>query len=249
MIVNGALFKRGKIIDLSNINEKVYDFIKKRIIHLAYPPGHKINVRELQQELGISQTPIKDALFRLAGEGMVEISARRGTFVKEVTEKDIEELFGTRFILEAGAVDLVAGGITEQQLEELEGLYGETVRSGVESDYGLFMEKDRAFHMKMIEFTGNQRLIETYRHLSSHMQIVRFRMARHNVGKMPWVDEDHRRILNALKDRNPEKVKEAIRDHFSKSMSFLSRQSAERPTGTPPPVIHRTEGRKTGMTE
>ena len=213
------------IIDLTNINEKVYEFIKERIIHLTYPPGHKINVRELQRELGISQTPIKDALFRLAGEGMIEISARRGTFVKEVTEKNIEELFATRFILEAGAVDLIARGITDEQIEELDRLYNETLKSGVESNYELFMEKDRDFHTKIIEFTNNQRLIDTYSQLSSHMQIVRFRTARHNVGKMPWVDEDHLNILKALKERNPEKIKKVIRDHFTKSMNFLSRQT------------------------
>jgi DNA-binding GntR family transcriptional regulator len=215
------------IIDLSNINEKVYGFIKKRIIHLTYPPGHKINVRQLQRELGISQTPIKDALFRLAGEGIIEISSRRGTFVKGVTEKDIEELFATRFILEAGAVDLVAIRLTNEQLEELEEIYNETLKSGLESNYELFMEKDRAFHAKIIEFTGNLRLMETYSHLSSHMQIVRFRAARHNVGKMPWVNEDHLNILKALQDRNPEKAREVIRNHFSKSMHFLSRQVGE----------------------
>jgi DNA-binding GntR family transcriptional regulator len=213
------------IFDLSNINEKVYDFIKKRIIHLIYPPGHKINVRELQQELGISQTPIKDALFRLAGEGMIEISARRGTFVKEVTERDIQELFATRFILEAGAVDIIGGNVTNEQLAELEDLYNQTLRSGLELNYELFMEKDRAFHTKIIEFTENQRLIETYGRLSTHMQIVRFRTAHHNVGKMPWVDEDHHKILHALQERNPEKAKEAIRHHFSKSMNFLTKQS------------------------
>jgi len=226
------------IMDLANINEKVYEFIKQRIIHLTYPPGHKINVRELQRELGISQTPIKDALFRLAGEGMIEISSRRGTFVKEVTEKDIEELFATRFILEAGAVDLVGKGMKDEQLEELEGLYNETLKSGLESNYELFIEKDRAFHMKIIEFTGNQRLMETYNHLSAHMQILRFRTARQNVGKMPWVDEDHRSILDALKERNPEKAKEVIRGHFAKSMSFLGRQSlSPYPTETPSAVF------------
>ena len=230
------------IMDLANINEKVYEFIKQRIIHLTYPPGHKINVRELQRELGISQTPIKDALFRLAGEGMIEISSRRGTFVKEVTGKDIEELFATRFILEAGAVDLVGKGVKDEQLEELEGLYNETLKSGLESNYELFIEKDRAFHMKIIEFTGNQRLMETYNHLSAHMQILRFRMARHNVGKMPWVDEDHRSILDALKERNPEKAKKVIREHFAKSMSFLGRQSmGVYPADSPSAIFSVTE--------
>lgn len=214
-------------LDFSNINEKVYSLIKERIIHLTYPSGKKINVRDLQRELGISQTPIKDALFRLAGEGMVEISARRGTFVKEVTERDICELFATRYILEAAAVDAITRNLTDEQLQTLERLYNETLNHEEEFNYELFMERDRAFHMKIVEFTDNQRLIDVFNHLSTHMQIVRFRMARQNPGKMPWVDEDHHNILKAFKERNPEKVKEVIRNHFSKSMNFLSRHSED----------------------
>jgi DNA-binding GntR family transcriptional regulator len=71
--------KQNPIIDITNINEKVYDLIKKRIVDLEYPPGSKINIRQLQEELNVSNSPIKDALFRLAGEGMVDIDSRRGT--------------------------------------------------------------------------------------------------------------------------------------------------------------------------
>ena len=209
------------LIDVTNINEKVYSFIRDRIIHLSYPPGHKINLRDLRQELGVSQTPIKDALFRLAGEGMVDISSRRGTFVKEVYERDIEEIFATRFILEAGAVDLIADRITTTQLGQLDHLYRETVGKGQKFEYDMFMEKDRAFHAKIVEFTGNQRLIDMYRNLSAHIQIVRFRFARHSSTKLPWVDSDHKSILAGLRQRDAEKTKKAIRSHFEKFLEAL----------------------------
>lgn len=78
-------------IDITNINEKIYNLIKTRITHLEYPPGYQINIKKLQDELGVSSSPIKDALFRLVGEELLEINPRKGTFVKDVLEKDILE--------------------------------------------------------------------------------------------------------------------------------------------------------------
>ena len=73
------------LIDASNINEKVYNYLKSSIIDFTYPPGTKLHISDLKKLLGISQTPIKDALFRLMGEGLVEITSRKGTYVKNVT--------------------------------------------------------------------------------------------------------------------------------------------------------------------
>lgn len=183
------------LIDITNINEKVYAFLNRGIINLTYPPGGKINIRELQQELGVSHTPIKDALFRLAGEEMVEISSRRGTFATEVTEQDIREIAETRMILETGAVEIVARQITNEQFAELEELFQATLIAEESVGYDSYMERDSQFHLKIIELTNNQRLIKLYRQLNAHMQIVRFRFARRAKRKLSWTDEDHARIL------------------------------------------------------
>jgi DNA-binding GntR family transcriptional regulator len=121
--------KLSPTIDVTNINEKIYEWLKKRIISCIYPPGHKLNVRQLRKDLGVSQTPIKDALFRLAGEGLIEISSRKGTYVKEVTDQDIAEIYDTRLILESGAGEVIATEITDEQIKELERLYEATLRT------------------------------------------------------------------------------------------------------------------------
>lgn len=215
------------MIDTTNINEKAYDFIKRRIIRLTYAPGDKIDVKRLQTELAISQTPIKDALYRLAGEGMVEISSRRGSYVKDVTERDLVELLQTRIILETAAVDIIGTRLSEEQLKELEFAYKETLQQGPDFSYELFMEKDSAFHTKFIEFTGNRKLMGIYEHLGGHMQAVRFRLAHRHKGKLPWVDEDHKRILAALKERRPGRAKEAIRKHITKAAEAFLREEDE----------------------
>ena len=96
------------LIDVTNINEKVYLLIKQNIIKFVYPPGHNLNITELKETLGVSPTPIKDALFKLAGEGLVVIYPRRGTYVKDITAEDIHEIIQTRLILETA---VIGGGL------------------------------------------------------------------------------------------------------------------------------------------
>jgi len=206
---------KDNIIDITNINEKVYNLLKERIIHLEYPPGYKISIRKLQDELGVSNSPIKNALFRLAGEDLLEISSRKGTYVNEVTEKDIEEIEQVRTILEVGAADVAVQKVTDGQLKKLENLYMQAHFPKKKIDYSRFMEIDSQFHMEFINITGNERLIHVYKKLNAHMQIVRFQYARNRKEPLPWTQSDHLQILESLKEKDVKKLKTAIRNHLN----------------------------------
>lgn len=208
MVPNEAL------IDIKNINEKVYELLRERIITSTYPPGHKIKVHILSDELGISQTPIKDALSRLAGEGLIQISSRRGTYVKGVTEQDIAEIFETRIIIETGAAEMVAKRITDEQVEKLQRLYEETLAGGADTSYRLFIEKAGEFHLAIIRLTENNRLLDIYRNLNAHMQILRFRFGQSGLKRLSGTDEQHYRILKALKGRDPARARKAVKEHL-----------------------------------
>lgn len=213
---------KPSLIDVTNINEKIYNLIKERITNFEYPPGHQINIRHLQDELGVSNSPIKDALFRLAGEDLVEITSRKGTFVKDISRRDLAEIEAVREILEIGAAEIAARNMTPEQLHELEKKYEETHLADDEFEYGRFMKKDGDFHLEIIKATNNRRLIHIYRQLNAHVQIVRFQKARSRKKPLPWTHKDHLEILRALRKRDPEKAKEAIRRHRTKArQAFL----------------------------
>jgi len=206
------------IIDVTNINEKVYDYIKKNITTFHFPSGYKLNIRQLSETLGVSHTPIKDALFRLAGEGLIDITSRTGTYVKSITEADIHEILQTRMILETAVIEEIAGKITNEQLQALKDVYRKGASlavnpSDIES-YKTFMEYDSQFHLSFFNIMGNKRLIHIYQNLNAHMQIVRFRLMNHALGKLPTTDEEHRMILEALCERNVAKAKQAIANHL-----------------------------------
>ena len=170
--------KKKALIDITNINEKIYNLIRERIIHFEYPPGFQITIRKLQDELGVSNSPIKDALFRLAGEGLVEITSRKGTFVKDISEKDLYEIEEARAIMEIGAVNIIVKTITDEQLDRLDALYKETLIPEDEFEYSKFMERDSQFHMEIIKMTNNRKLVDIYKRLNAHVHITRFQYAR-----------------------------------------------------------------------
>ena len=233
-----AAEEQTTLIDVSNINEKVYNFIKSNITNYNYPPGYNLNLNQLSELLGVSPTPIKDALFRLAGEGLVEIARRKGTYVKDVTLEDIHEILQIRIILETAAVEAITASLTDEQIGRFEELFRQMIsfRAG-ESDpasYKAYMERDSEFHLLFFQIMGNQRLLNIYRNLNAHIQIVRFRLLDRR-GKHVTTDREHSEILESLRERNPAKAKEAVRRHLlnlDASLTVLRSGEAKMPAGS-----------------
>ncbi len=202
------------IIDITNINEKIYDFLKQRIIDYAYPPGHKINVNELRKELGVSRTPLKDALFRLSGEGLVDISSRCGTFVKAVTDEDVIEIFDIRLIIEPSVAEMVAPKITAGQIKKLKKIYEESLIIDDDESYGAFLNKSSAFHTEIIHFTNNNKLLKIYKNLNIHMHFLRYRFAQHATTRLAGTNKEHYTILKSFENGDPKAAKKATEDHL-----------------------------------
>lgn len=219
------------IIDLTPINERVYDLLKERILECRYPPGAKIDLKALREELGVSPTPIKDALFRLAGEGLVEVNSRRGTYVRQVSEQDLREILHARMILEGGVVEMHAAEISERQLEELERACWEADPHGRHISYRQLVRADDRFHRLMVGLAGNRRLLETYSRLNAHLQILRFRFEEGEEDPEPLSDMSHQGIMDALRDRDPAAAKQAVQEHIRDTWELLASRWGGRQPG------------------
>ncbi len=205
-------------VDITNVNEKVYIYLRRNIIRSNFPAGSKLNVKKLSAELGVSSTPIKDALFRLSGEGLVDITSRSGTYVRNITEGDIHEILQVRMFLEKAVVETIAETITKDQLRTLSSIYEKSISIKVDPNnaetYQNYMEYDNKFHRSFFEFVGNAFLLKIYKNLNAHIQTVRFLMLNQAQGKLPTTDRDHKKILDALYKKNAERAKKAVEDHI-----------------------------------
>jgi len=146
--------------------------IRTRIITGVIPAGELNTVGELARELGVSATPIREALMDLANEGIVEVMRNRGFRVPVLSEHDLDELFELRLLLEVPALSRLAGGLDDAALERYRQVAERIAAHARAGDLISFLDEDRDFHLRLIGELGNRRLVETVRRLREQTRMV-----------------------------------------------------------------------------
>jgi DNA-binding GntR family transcriptional regulator len=205
-------------LEHTDLTQQTYAVLKQRILTRQLKPGEKIAVPEIAQALGVSRTPVADALKRLAGEGLVEIIPRRGTFVTELTARDVRELFSIRMIIELHAAEcILKDGKLEQLLADIavpmRGMEL-AIEDGDYRDYEAFIVSDRDLHMALVRLTGNQHLMRIYGGLNVHMRVARAHYL-NNVEDARQVQREHEAIVQAFCAGDGGEVQQALAAHIS----------------------------------
>ncbi len=211
-------------IHYPKISDVSYDLIKEKIVSKEFAPGMRFNLDGIEKQLGISRTPLKQALDRLAIEGLVEILPRSGTFVSNPSPQEILESFEIRCVLEIFAVGLAAQWISEVELELLNGLLNELKELNAEQDlseiYPSYLKIDHLFHHQIIVTSRNRRLLQAVERENVHAQMARIRY-RHPEGELEQVQVEHERILDALALHDSQAAKKAMEAHLQRSQRSL----------------------------
>ena len=198
--------------------DDVYGAIFNKLMSLDISPGARITVDGLVRELEVSQTPIREALGRLEGEGLVVKTHLVGYSASpQITRRRFDEIYELRLLLEPDGANRAAQRVSEEQMRKLK-YTAEQMRkldSGRErSSYAKFARLDADFHDKIMEMAGNDLIRETLIHLHTHFHI--FRLMFH-----PRVTEEalteHEAILVALSSRDETGAARAMRDHIERS--------------------------------
>jgi DNA-binding GntR family transcriptional regulator len=199
-----------------NLTEEAYQRIKGFILRSEIYPRQKIIIEDLSRQIGISRTPIREAMSRLVKEGYVTHVWNRGFSVKEITVDEVEELYGAREALEPYLAEEAARRITAGALQELERLlkeYGESVARRPRRERRLV---DLDFHTKVAEIAGNSYLRgilgEVFERIVLKQRVAVGRLDR---GKEAW--HQHRAILAAIRDKKPKEAGRAALFHVRKS--------------------------------
>ncbi|HSR31290.1 MAG TPA: GntR family transcriptional regulator [Anaerolineae bacterium] len=205
-------------IDHMALTDKVYAVLREKILLRELKSGEKVHIDEIASQLGVSRTPVKDAVNRLALEGLVEKVARRGTFVTELTLRDVAELFDLRLLLETyAAKNILETNRTEPLLAEMKTCltYMQRAIDGDEYlDYEGFMAWDRDLHLCLIKLADNRQLLQTYQGLNIHIQIARAHYLRSVEGALQ-AQQEHKAIYEAFQSGDVEQVNEALSTHVN----------------------------------
>jgi DNA-binding GntR family transcriptional regulator len=156
-----ALSTRPEAKPRSSLGEVAYDTIRRRILDNVYPPGFQALEQNLAAELGISRTPLREALLRLQNEGLIEVVPRHGMRVLPVSPADMKEIYEILTALEAMAAELAAKRkLSVEQIAPLDRASRDMTKALRADDLDAWAEADARFHRHLIELGGNRLLVE-----------------------------------------------------------------------------------------
>jgi DNA-binding GntR family transcriptional regulator len=202
--------------------ERTADEIRRRILALApgFRPGERLFPLKLAEDLGVSSTPIREALGVLAAEKLVEMSPRRGASVVRFSAAEIDDLVAVRCGLEVLAIRFNGGRIQPDEARALSTCLDECERAIEENDIPTWREKDGEFHRLLVSSSRSPRLVELYETLRNQAEIMLVHNPRHAETLRESLAE-HRELVRQLAQGDARRSEAALLDHWERSKARL----------------------------
>lgn len=212
-------------LDTTNLWDKTYNLLKEQIVQRKFSPNEKLSIPELSTQLGVSRTPIRDALNRLEIEGLVKTVSKVGTYVKPITADDLLDIMDTRLMLELWVVDKLAAcplAKVQAMVAPLEAILNgsrnllgkKSLAEYLRADYNL------QFHCAFMQLGENRRNMDIYRAMMGYHYLA----AKQALFTREMVDrgiEQHTNIVMAMKQNDFASVRSFTRQHLDDSRSRL----------------------------
>jgi DNA-binding GntR family transcriptional regulator len=198
------------------ISDRVYATLKHRILTCAMLPGQRVVEKELCSEMEISRTPLREALNRLALEGLVVLRPYRGYVIAPLTVADFRELCEFRRILESEAAALSALRATPEDIDELSARTTLEYTIGDEQTYGAYLRNNSAFHLALVRCTHNSQLISAVMSALDHHQRPLY------LGLEVGIDAvassaEHVEVVNAVRNHDPDRARALMLLHIGRA--------------------------------
>ncbi|MFK0095761.1 GntR family transcriptional regulator [Pseudomonas sp. NPDC090592] len=200
-------------IERMHLHDTVLDHLRRFVIEGTLKPGIKINERELCEVLGISRTPLREALKVLAMEGLIELRPNRGARVAQMSDVEIRETFELMSGIEAFNGQLACERITDSEVQTIRSLHFQMLQAKASDDLSLYFEKNAAIHDAISLAARNETLRKTYLTLNRKIQAVRYSSNR-TEQKWERAIHDHEAMIEALEKRDGERLKAILRNHI-----------------------------------
>jgi DNA-binding GntR family transcriptional regulator len=202
--------RRKQIERHQTLREKILETIRDAILKGSLKPGERVSEPDLAERFGISRTPIREAFRQLESEGYLVVVPRKGAVVASLSERDIEEFYAIKIILEGFAARMAADKLTEKEIERLESINERLHKIAKEGDVKTFFRVHNEFHEVFIKAAGNDKLSEMINQLV--MKFKRLRLASlSQPGRMVVSIEDHQDMIQAFRDHDGNRADSLVR--------------------------------------
>ena len=212
------------------LRDVVFNTLRRAILTGELKPGERLMEIHLANRLGVSRTPIREAIRKLELEGLVTMIPRRGAEVAQITEKSLQDVLEVRRALDALCAELACDRITNEGKAALERACDQFEKATKTGDVVTIAEADVALHDIIVQATGNQRLIQLINNLSEQMYRYRFEYIKDETGHENLVNE-HRMIYESIMNGDREKAAAAARLHIDNQEQSIIRQIRIDPKG------------------
>ncbi|NMG64623.1 FCD domain-containing protein [Azoarcus indigens] len=202
--------------------QEVAERLRQRIFSHELPPGTWVDEQALAEQYGISRTPLREALKVLASEGLVTLKPRRGCYVTEISERDLDEVFTIMALLEGECARSSAARASAAELEELQDIHRDLERAAEAEDIDRFFEANQAFHHRVQSLADNRWLLQVIEDLRKVIKLSRHHSL-FSEGRLEQSLAEHRGILDALLARDAEAAEARMREHISSGRAALAR--------------------------
>lgn len=202
------------------LRDVVFQTLRQAILHGELKPGERLMEIHLAQKLGVSRTPVREAIRKLELEGLVLMIPRKGAVVAEITMTDLEDVLEVRMALEELAVKSACRKITQEQLAEVKRLAAEFRKLLYSEDVTACAEADVAMHDAIYEATGNRRLVQMLNNLREQMYRYRMEYLKDRQAHS-FLVEEHEEIVNALENRDEKRALEATCRHIERQRDHI----------------------------
>lgn len=205
------------------LRDVVFNTLRKAILTGELKPGERLMEIHLANRLGVSRTPIREAIRKLELEGLVIMIPRRGAEVAQITEKSLKDVLEVRRALDALCVELACDRISAEETEQLRESCEEFERATETEDTAVIAKADVELHDIIVHATGNQRLIQLINNLSEQMYRYRFEYIK-DEDRHDNLIREHRMIYESIAKRDKKRAAEAAKLHIDNQEKSIIRQ-------------------------
>jgi len=220
-------YRLGKISDVQLLKDKVYEVIKKSIIELSLSPNEQLVEQRLAEELGVSKSPIREALMLLEQDGLVYTVPFKGCFVTEISRKNIHEIFQLREALERFSVKVLSENYSELEPQRAKEILREAEEALRRGDVKRCFTANTKFHDFLLTTTKNERIVQAYSTLRIHLDRYR-KIASLILGRVAKSHKEHVLIFAAIEKRDGNQAEKRMSEHLRSVLEdFLHSQELQ----------------------
>ncbi len=223
---------KSRVLIHPNLSSRIYELLKEDILRGKVSSGDHLSESQLALELGVSRIPVREAISRLAQEGIVEVLPRRGAFVADLSEEQIIELYDVREVLEGLAARLAAERVTGEVIEQMKNYFKSQEVPSKKKNFKDYSIAVFSFHKLLVQTSRNERLVSIMNGLFDQIRLLQLKsVTLSGPGDRPL--REHRAIIESLERHDPDLAEKLTRGHIrnvkSDVLLFLQEQREGRP--------------------